>query len=312
MAHQPVVTVVVPNYNHGAFVGNALDSVFSQSWQNLDVLVVDDGSTDGSAQVLQPWAARGVRIIQQHNQGASAARNRGIELARGEYIAFLDADDVWPQQDMLESAVRLLDENPDLGWTFGDAQPFKTVATVPAFVDAPYLLSGGYYTQPSTNPERKTLTAQDLCNNDRFFIPTGTLVIRQQCFREVGGFDTQLKMFEDTDMWLRLLKYPVAFFPCVLLNRRVHDTNISHRRWAYLQDLQTLFERHQLAQHGVSFDFHAARAHLGSGREAWQKKAYPSACTAFATSLRHRWSWKVLLWYVRAKTAYYFSPKAAP
>lgn len=315
MSQPAVVTVIVPNYNHGAFVGQALASVFAQTWKNLDVLVIDDGSTDSSAEALQPWIARGVRVIHQHNEGASAARNRGIELARGEYIAFLDADDLWPQPDMLELALHLFQQNPDLGWTFGDAQPFRaplgTTATPPVFIDAPYLLSGGYYTQSGITAERKTVTPHDLCNNDRFFIPTGTLVIRRQCFRDVGGFDTQLKMFEDTDMWLRLLKYPVAFFPCVLLHRRVHDSNISHRRWAYLRDLQTLFERHQLEAYGVSFDFHAARAHAGSGRDAWQNKNYALASTAFANALHHHWSWKMFLWYLRARASQMLSPKAA-
>lgn len=311
MTRQAVVTVIVPNYNHAAFVGYALESVFAQTWKNLDVLVIDDGSTDGSAEVLQPWGARGVRVVHQKNEGVSAARNRGIALARGEYIAFLDADDMWPKKDMLECAVRLFDQCPDLGWTFGDARPFRATDAEPNFIDAPYLLSGGYYSQPGAISERKTLTAQDLCNNDRFFIPTGTLFIRRQCFQEVGGFDTQLKMFEDTDMWLRLLQYPVAFFPCVLLNRRVHDSNISHRRWAYLEDLKTLFDRHQLAKYGVSFDFHAARAHCGTGRDAWQKKSYSSASAAFGQSLHHRWSWKVFLWYLRAKLSQFLVPKVS-
>lgn len=312
MSHPPVVTVIVPNYNHAAFVVQALESVFAQTWAHLDVLVVDDGSTDASLAVLQSWIARGVRLVQQTNEGASAARNRGIELAQGEYIAFLDADDLWPRHDMLESAVRLLEEDPGVGWTFGDAQPFRAEGQQTVFIDAPYLLSGGYYAQPDGTAQQRHVTPQDLCNNDRFFIPTGTLVIRRQCFRDVGTFDVALKMFEDTDMWLRLLKYPVAFFPSVLLHRRVHDHNISHRRWAYLDDLKTLFERHQLDAHGVSFDFHAARAHCGSGRDAWQRKAYPAASAAFARALRHQWSWKTFLWYVRARAAQHLQPRAIP
>lgn len=312
MSQAPVVTVIVPNYNHAAFVGQALESVFAQTWKHLDVLVVDDGSTDASIDALQPWTARGVRIVQQQNEGASAARNHGIELACGQYIAFLDADDLWPRHDMLESAVHLLEENPDLGWTFGDAQPFHAIDNQPTFIDAPYLLSGGYYTQTGDSAQRASVTPQDLCNNDRFFIPTGTLLIRRQCFRDVGTFDVRLKMFEDTDMWLRLLRYPVAFFPCVLLHRRVHDHNISHRRWAHLDDLQTLFERHQLDAYGVSFDFHAARAHCGTGRDAWQRKAYSVASDAFSRSLHHHWKWKTFLWYLRAQAAQRLSSRAMP
>lgn len=298
-----VVTVIVPSYNHGAFLDETLTSIFAQTWQALDVIVVDDGSTDNTAEVLAPWQARGVRVIQQNRQGPSAARNRGIELARGEYIAFLDSDDLWPRTDMLEAAIAFFNEHPDTGWTFGDAQPFEQREGQRVFPDVPYLQGGGYYTEIVKSGELRTVTPSDLCNNDRFFIPTGTLVIRKRCFDEVGGFDAGLRMFEDTDMWLRLLRYPVVFFPDVLLLRRVHGSNISHRRWAYIKDLQTLFERYDLGRHGVSFAFHAARAHFGAGREAWRQRAFGNAAQEFARSLEYRKAWKPALLYAASRIA---------
>lgn len=305
---RPTVTVIVPSYNHGAFLQATLDSIHAQTWPQLEVIVVDDGSTDDTLNILEPWRERGVRVVRQDHQGASAARNRGIELASGEFIAFLDSDDLWPRTDMIEAALALFAADPEIGWTFGDAQAFEQTGGVMSFIDAPYLLAGGYYATPITTAERRSVTPGDLCNNDRFFIPTGTLLIRKRCFDEVGGFDAGLKMFEDTDMWMRLLRYPLAFFPSVLLLRRVHGHNISHRRWAHLEDLQTLFERYDLAAHGVSFDFHAARAHYGTGREAWRQRDFSKAAQAFGDSLRHRWAWKPTLLYAAATLAAALQP----
>lgn len=300
----PLVSVILPNYNHGPYLSAALDSVLAQSHPALDIIVVDDGSSDNSIEVLQPWESRGVRVIRQANQGVSAARNRGIREARGSYIAFLDADDVWPQRTWIEAALALFQADPELGWTFGDAQPFHTLQGVTHFLDAPYLRSGGYYDTASMAPTYKQLTPHDLCNNDRFFIPTGTLLIKKTCFDAVGVFDEQLSMFEDTDMWLRMLRYSVAFFPEVLLHRRVHNSNISHRRWAHLPALKTLFDRYHLEQYGVSYAFHAARAHYGAAREAWSLKQAHQARQEFRKSLAHRWHWKTLVWLQVATAAH--------
>jgi glycosyltransferase involved in cell wall biosynthesis len=317
------VSVIVPSHNHGAYLNAALISIYAQVGVNLDVIVIDDGSTDDTAEVLAAWKSRGVRGISQACRGASAARNRGLALARGELVAFLDADDLWPCSHMLQDAATHFAQHPDCGWTFGDAQPFDEDAGSKRFQDRPYLAAGGYYKHAVSRDEREVtrdgrndpqangvsaaqackLTPADLCNNDRFFIPTGTLVMRKACLDEVGGFDERLKMFEDTDLWLRMLRYPLAFFPKVLLWRRVHQHNISHRRWAHLDDLRTLFDRYDLASHGVSFDFHAARAHRLAGREAWEHRRFAEAAREFDLSLRHRSAWKPRLWWMAASVA---------
>lgn len=304
------VSVIVPSHNHGAYLDAALTSIHAQWGVNLDVIVIDDGSTDHTADVLAAWRARGVRGVHQACQGASAARNHGLALAHGEFVAFLDADDLWPCSHMLQDAVAHFTQHPDCGWTFGDAQPFDEDAGSKHFHDRPYLAAGGYYDREAAvlgAAQPCTLTPADLCNNDRFFIPTGTLVIRKACLGEVGGFDESLKMFEDTDMWLRMLRYPVAFFPKVLLWRRVHTHNISHRRWAHLDDLRTIFERHNLSAHGVSFDFHAARAHRLAGRAAWQQRRYSEAAHEFGLSLQHRRAWKPRLCWMAASMASFLS-----
>lgn len=300
------VSVIVPSHNHGAYLDAALTSIHAQVGVHLDVIVIDDGSTDHTAEVLAAWQPRGVRGIRQPCRGVSAARNRGLSVAQGEFVAFLDADDLWPHSHMLQDAAAHFAQHPDCGWTFGDAQPFGENEGSRHFQDKPYLAAGGFYDCEATNlgvAQPCKLTPADLCNNDRFFIPTGTLVIRKCCLDEVGGFDEQLKMFEDTDLWLRLLRYPLVFFPKVLLWRRVHPHNISHRRWAHLDDLRTLFERHNLTAHGVSFDFHAARAHRLAGRAAWQRRRFSEAAHEFGLSLQHRRAWKPGLWWLAASVA---------
>src|SRR5271156_2034659 len=91
---RPAVSVIIPTYNYGRFVTEAVDSVLAQSYTDHEVIVVDDGSVDDTPERMQPYAER-VRYLRQPNQGPSAARNNGIEAARGEYVAFLDADDLW-------------------------------------------------------------------------------------------------------------------------------------------------------------------------------------------------------------------------
>ena len=134
----PTVSVIVPSHNHGAFLDATLRSVYAQSWPELDVIVVDDGSTDDTVARLVRWRERGVRVEHQPQGGASAARNRGVALARGDYIAFLDADDLWPRADMIEAALACMAAMPDIAWTFGDAQPFEDRAGEKSFLDRPY------------------------------------------------------------------------------------------------------------------------------------------------------------------------------
>lgn len=284
-----LVSVVIPSYNYGAFIGAAIDSVLDQSYDKVEVVVVDDSSTDDTRQVVEKYLVDNrVRYLWQDNAGVSAARNHGMQASRGEFMAFLDADDSWPQRDMLTAGVKYLNENPAVGWLFGDAQPFDKNG----IADMPYLQKGGYYGCASDLIEVRTVTPADLCNNDKFFIPTGTIIARRRCFDEAGLFDTSLKMFEDTDMWLRMIRFPVAFLPQVLLARRLHESNTSNARWAYLDDLKKLVDRYRLEEHGVTFSFHAARGHYLAGRHWMAVGDYVQARNAFRNALRYKTGWQ--------------------
>ena len=121
----PEVSVIVPTYNHGRYVLESLASVFGQTYRSFEVIVVNDGSPDNTAEVLKPLVEAGrIYYIEQPNAGQASARNRGFASARGEYIAFLDDDDLWPA-DKLSWQVGVLKAEPDLGLIAGRAVLFS-------------------------------------------------------------------------------------------------------------------------------------------------------------------------------------------
>lgn len=291
------VSVVIPTFNYGAFIGHALDSVLQQRWSNVEIIVIDDGSDDDTAQVIAPYLADSrVHYHSQPRSGPAAARNRGVTLASGEYIAFLDADDFWPDRDMLTRVVYYLAQHTTTGWLFGDAEPFDARGVT----DVPYLLKGGFYQASSDTAAPFAITPDLLCNNGRFFIPMGAVIIRKRCLDQIGLFDPALRMFEDTDLWLRLRQFPCAFLPRVMLARRLHATNISHQRWAHLEDLKLLIDRYDLEQYGVYFNFHAARAGYHEGRHWYNERDFAAAARAFRASLRYHPRWKPAVYWLFA------------
>ena len=280
----PKVSVIVPCHNYGAYVGQALESILSQTYQNVEAVVVDDGSTDETADAVLPFVERGrVVYIRQEQAGISAARNRGLAAATGDYIAFLDADDYWPHTDQLARHVAYLESHRECGWVFGDARPFDQTG----YTGAPYLLQNGYYRQESADAQPCELSPALLCK-EGFFIPTGTLLVRKECFEQVGVFDPSLKMFEDVDMWLAIhRRYPIAFVPRVLLARRVHVSNSGSNRFLYVEDLERIATKHNLAGHGVRVGSLARRSYFLKGKYHMRRREMKAAREAFGRSLAY-------------------------
>lgn len=187
------VSVVIPTYNYGRYVGDAIDSALAQTVPPLEVVVVDDGSTDDTPAVLARYGDR-IRVVRQENQGLSAARNTGIREARGEWVAFLDSDDAFHPRK-LELQLAALAARPDLHLLatdcFSDEPP--RWLSVP---DAPRLV-------PVTAGAIAVRT---------LFAPSSVLA-RKACFDAVGGFDPELRSVEDREMWVRVC----ARFPAAML-----------------------------------------------------------------------------------------------
>jgi hypothetical protein len=227
----PRVSVVIPVYNAALDIPVALASVFEQTWSSYEVIVVDDGSDDRAEleAALAPYRSR-IRHLTQTNQGAGAARNAGIRAARGELVAFLDADDLW-RPDFLRRQVWFLDAHPGCGLVYADA-----------FVTGETPLAGTTFmeTAPSAGPVTLRSLVAQTCN-----IPLSTVVMRRQPLLDAGLFDASIRRGQDFDLWLRLAARGVgmAYQRTVLAERRVRASGLSGCPVAELQRAVAVLER---------------------------------------------------------------------
>jgi len=189
-----VISVVIPAYNAGGFIKRTIDSVLAQTYRDYEVIVVDDGSTDNTAEAVRSYAGK-VRYIYQENAGDGPARNTGIRAAKGDWIAFLDHDDEWLPQK-LELQMKLLDRNPALRWC-----------------GANYYMSclGRRDAVGNVTALQKALAGRDYFEN--FFTAVGqkgcslittTMVIHKEVFEQAGLFDSCWLLCADFDMWWRI------------------------------------------------------------------------------------------------------------
>ncbi|WP_040630462.1 glycosyltransferase family 2 protein [Fortiea contorta] len=203
MKNFPLVSVVIPAYNYAKYLAKTLDSVFAQTYRPIEVIVVDDGSTDNTAEIVRAYPE--VRYFYQSNQGVSVTRNVGIAAAQGEFIAFIDGDDIWkPHKLSLQIAYML--EHPDIGITGTRAENFLEPNTqVPPWFDF----------------------ERDL-QECKVIIPS-TLVVRRLVFDQIGNFSQNYQSEEDTQ-WLQRAedaKVNTSMIPEILTLRRLHGTNLS-------------------------------------------------------------------------------------
>lgn len=197
-----MISVVIPLYNKVQHITRAINSVLAQTYQNFELIVVDDGSTDGSGEVVRRISDLRIRLITEKNAGVSAARNRGISEALGELVAFLDADDEW-LPGFLDTVLDLRARYPEAGM-YATSYRFCKDAIVwrPAFVDCPEELQGGLiqdYFQAGLGPP-------PVCSS--------AVMIPRRILQEAGGFPVGLQRGEDIQVWTRIaLLYRVAWSP---------------------------------------------------------------------------------------------------
>lgn len=210
MPGSSMVSVVIPNYNHAQYVGDAIRSVLAQDYGPVEIIVVDDGSTDNSRQVIAEFEDR-VHYIWQENQGLSAARNVGITAANGAFIGLLDADDLY-EPNFLSTLVALLESDPQAQGAYCGYR----------FVD--------HLDNPLPQGEARLLSDGQLYQvllEGNFLVPESMLV-RRHCYEEVGLFDESLTACEDWDMWLRITsQYKVIGTNRVLTRHRVLPGSMS-------------------------------------------------------------------------------------
>jgi glycosyltransferase involved in cell wall biosynthesis len=214
------VSVVVPCYNQDRFLGEAIESVLSQGYTGFEIIVVDDGSKDGTQEVAAGYAKENsrVRLISQENRGLAAARNRGLAEARGEYVVFLDSDDRLVGE-ALEVGVRELEAHPECAFVSGICRKITADGcVVPGWeqfrvMDDPYL---------------------ELLRSCPVYVPA--VMYRRSVFDAVGGFDTSYRAAEDYDLYYRILEsFPVYCHDTLVAEIRRHEANMTRDRTLMLK-----------------------------------------------------------------------------
>ena len=197
------ISVIIPAYNRESYLAGAIESVLSQTYPAMEIIVVDDGSTDGTAKVARAYGER-VHYIRQENSGAGAARNAGLARARGSLIAFLDSDDLWLERK-LEAQATYLEANPGVDLVFCHMKPFLSPELDPK--KAPRF------------DERTTAAAN-----------VGSMMVRREVFAKAGLFPTARNLPEFFPWYARVRETGMSEYtlPELLLLRRVHLTNMVH------------------------------------------------------------------------------------
>lgn len=200
----PLVSVIIPVYNSELYLEESIRSVLAQTYRPLEIIIINDGSTDSSEKIAKKFAEHTIYLYQS-NQGVSAARNQGINKSSGDFLTFLDADDHW-ESEKISKQVEYMIEHPEVQYT---------ITRVKFFLEPGHNIPSGFRSELLTGDYVGTLL--------------GTLMAKKNLFEKTGYFDSKLKISEDVDWFARVndMNIPSAVIPEVLLLKRVHDSNIS-------------------------------------------------------------------------------------
>jgi glycosyltransferase involved in cell wall biosynthesis len=231
----PLVSVVIPAFNAGRYLGEAIESVLAQTYAAVETIVVDDGSSDGTAAIARSYA--GVELIAQENGGPAAARNRGFAASRGEVVAFHDADDLMTPDKLAVQVGELL-ASPAIGCVLAEQE-----LLIEEGAELPFWAEGSNV--PTVMPAKPEELA------DEPDVHPMTMVVRREVFERIGGFDEEMRAAEDFDWMLRAAEDGVEFarLPRVLLKRRVHPASLTQNaaagRAGHFLALKKRIERHR-------------------------------------------------------------------
>ena len=223
----PKVSVIIPAYNAMTYLPQTVESVLKQTFTDFEIIIVNDGSSDEIEQWVDTITDNRVKLVSQKNQGTAAARNTGIADAKGEYIAFLDSDDLWEASN-LEKQVHCLDKNPDVGLVYVWVKS----------IDA----KGNYLGQIYGNDPEGYVWEKLLQEN---IIRSGSAaMVRRVCFEKSGVFDQNIKLAEDWEMWIRIARnYSFAVIKEPLVSYRFHANNKSQNRIKGIDKFRLIIEK---------------------------------------------------------------------
>jgi glycosyltransferase involved in cell wall biosynthesis len=287
----PEVSVIIPTYNNAPLIPETLDGALRQSFKNFELVVVDDGSTDDTARIVKNDYPQ-VRYVYQPNRGPAAARNKGVHLARGEYIAFCDHDDIWNERH-LEGLLRCFSSQPRTALAFDNAQYFGESETHPwlhlKHEAAGILLKG---------PVSPAVLL--------WHYPVATMsvvMIKKKLFEQLGGLNERILALDDLHFYLRLAaREEVRYVDYVGCQKRVTKSNLSHQvnikaiNVQYLEDLWLNHPEVVCAIGSMGYRFRLARKYFKLGRQYKQhgesglaKAMFWNAYRTNVFNLRYLW-----------------------
>jgi len=231
MANNPTVSVIIPTYNRTHLIGRAIQSVLEQSYQDFEIIVVDDGSTDNTEEAIKKFQEQDKRIKyikHEKNRGGSAGRNTGIKAAKGKYIGLLDDDDEWLPEKLEKQVIKFQNSSEKVGviysgFCYVSEKSGKIVSKI-----IPHLRGDVY------------INLLESC-----ILGSPTPLIKKRCFQKAGFFDETLPSCQDWDMWIRLSKYyDFDFVPDILAKHHVHGSQISADLNAKIVAREKLMEKY--------------------------------------------------------------------
>lgn len=286
MKATPLVSVIIPAYNNADMVVDAVESVLAQTYQNRELIVVDDGSEDETADKLKPFEGR-LTYIRQDHQGPAVARNAGIRAAKGQFVAFLDSDDIWMPLK-LERSLPPFESDSSVGVVY-TAVSVHEMDTGRRYLQPQYTMSGWI--------------SEALFRECRG-VNTSTLVVRRDALERVKGFDEEFFRAQDWDLMLRLAEvYRYAHVPEVLTERRLHPKSLSvMHRDLYAKYNMMVIRKAALRRPDVYRPLEAealARAHFRFGMMHYGDLDLKPARDEFHQSLKFNWNWRVCSYFLR-------------
>ncbi len=284
---QDLVSVVIATCNMGQYLPQAVRSVLAQSYANVEIQIVDDGSTDDTAQVVRRWEAdERVHVQQQPNGGQAQARNRGIASSRGRFVAFLDADDEWLPHKL--SYQMPLFAAAQVGVVYSDYECMDG--------------DGHALSKAPTLMHRGRVSAALLIDN---FISFQTAVVRRECLERHGAFDESVRMGDDYDLWLRLsAHYEFDFVPEATVRYRIWagqmSKNYRRRYESGMRTMQRFLERNPGVVSAAQIRTAWAHTYTGLGNNTlWQEQRRGAAMQDYLRALSFRpgyWpAWRAIL-----------------
>ena len=236
-----VVSVIIPTYNRSRYILESIESILAQTYSCYEIIIVDDGSTDNTREILMPLVKEDtIQYIYQQNQGEASARNHGINVAKGKYIAFLDSDDLFIPTK-LKKQVEFLDTHPEVAFVHSCYSKFRDSGIDLGYRDTSKITGKVY---------------PDILLKWAPLIAVPSVLVRAKVLSELGGFDTNLRWGTDLDMWRRITKrYPIGVIPEVLTEIRVHYGNISGNKAAAASSFEQVLEKAFIEDPQLSTDF---------------------------------------------------------